>query len=230
MSDVCGWLHERLAALPLVTFPLGSEQLPPNGIYFFYERDELSRHSGADQRIVRIGTHRDGNFRTRIAEHFGPDLSAMDVRRPKPADRSIFRKHLGRALLNRARDPYLAVWNIDFTQRANRERFARERDARKEQVIEEEVTRLLREHFSFRPVRLEGQSLRMGEGGLERRLIGTVAQCGRCQPSVSWLGRHHPSKAISEGKLWLVHYLKADGLEEGHQKLLARALRETRVG
>src|SRR3989442_15289409 len=101
MPDVCGWLHECLEMLPLFAFPFDAERLPMNGIYFFYEKGERSRHPAADQRIVRIGTHREGNFRARIAEHFGPDLSTLGVDRPKPADRSIFRKHLGRALLNK---------------------------------------------------------------------------------------------------------------------------------
>ena len=37
---------------------------------------------------------------------------------PKPSDRSIFRKNIGRALLNKQRDSdYLGVWDTDYTRR-----------------------------------------------------------------------------------------------------------------
>jgi hypothetical protein len=39
-------------------------------IYFFYEDGEFWGHGGNRLRIVRIGTHKDGNFRSRIKEHF----------------------------------------------------------------------------------------------------------------------------------------------------------------
>jgi serine/threonine protein kinase len=35
-----------------------------------------------------------------------------------PHDRSIFRKNIGRSLLNRTSDPYLPVWELDFMKRA----------------------------------------------------------------------------------------------------------------
>jgi hypothetical protein len=67
--------------------------------------------------VVRIGTHRDGNFRSRIGEHFLLNESKMNftAENPAPHERSIFRKNIGRALLNRAGDDYLKTWEIDFT-------------------------------------------------------------------------------------------------------------------
>jgi len=46
---------------------------------------------------------------------------SFDKDKPKPSDRSIFRKNIGRALLNRDRDDYLQIWEIDFMTRGNRE-------------------------------------------------------------------------------------------------------------
>jgi len=34
----------------------------------------------------------------------------------KPADRIVFRLIIGKALLNKANDEYLKIWNIDFTK------------------------------------------------------------------------------------------------------------------
>jgi hypothetical protein len=64
-----------------------------NGIYVLFERGEECHDGG---RIVRVGTHTgDGQLRSRMLQHF--------VNENK--DRSIFRKNIGRALLNRDRDP-----------------------------------------------------------------------------------------------------------------------------
>ena len=120
MSELCKWLHEQLEQLPIIKYPLKLEKLPENGIYFFYERDEIWGHDGCKLRIVRIGTHnKQGNFRSRIKEHYLLDESKMnfDKNMPKPSDRSVFRKNLGKALLNRDGDDYLSIWNIDFMTR-----------------------------------------------------------------------------------------------------------------
>lgn len=42
MSELCKWLHEQLEQLPLVKLPFRLEQLPGNGIYFFYEEGEFT--------------------------------------------------------------------------------------------------------------------------------------------------------------------------------------------
>jgi hypothetical protein len=114
MSELCKWLHEQLEQLPLIRFPFRLEQLPENGIYFFYEDGEVWGHGGNKPRIVRVGTHKDGNFRSRIKEHYLLDESWMNFNenKPKPSDRSIFRKNIGRALLNKDKDSYLKIWNI----------------------------------------------------------------------------------------------------------------------
>jgi len=37
-------------------------------------------------------------------------------------DRSIFRKNIGRALLDKNKDPYLKIWELDLTYRRNKEK------------------------------------------------------------------------------------------------------------
>ena len=39
----CDWLHKKIEELPLIKYPFNLEDLPKNGIYFFYEKDETFR-------------------------------------------------------------------------------------------------------------------------------------------------------------------------------------------
>jgi hypothetical protein len=226
VSEQCRWLHEKIEPLPLVSYPFDVDTLPPSGIYFFYERKEVWGHGGSKPRIVRVGTARDGNFRSRIAEHYLLHESKMRFgeNQPAPHDRSIFRKNLGRAVLNRAGDPYLSIWEVDMTSRRAREDFAGRRDIGKERSIEAEVTRLLQVDFSFRYIVLEGRERRMGSRGLESALIGTLARCRLCNPSPSWLGSYSPIPKIRERGLWLVQHLTSHEMTPEDQSRLGEAI------
>lgn len=230
MSEQCKWLHKQLEQLLPIKFPFELEQLPENGIYFFYEDREFWGHGGYKPRIVRIGTHKDGNFRSRIKEHFLLDESRMNFNatQPAPHERSIFRKNIGRALLNKAKDVYLKIWEIDFTIKKNRKIYGHLRDIQKEKTIESEVTRILRGKFSFKFIMVAGgQMEKMGAKGLEVSLIGTVAQCLLCRPSSNWLGRHSPKKQIKESGLWMVQHLKANRINESDKGTILNAITRT---
>jgi hypothetical protein len=231
MSELCQWTHEQLDQLPIVEFPFGLDDLPKNGIYFFYEGGETWGHGGDKPRIVRIGTHREGNFRSRISEHFLLNNHAMqfDQNQSPPHDRSIFRKNIGRALLVRDGDDYLQVWNRSFTTTAARLAFGHLRHIEKEKRLETEVTRILRETFSFRYIPIEGEERRMGGQGLEKALIGTVASCQNCGASSEWLGRHSSVVKVRESGLWLSHYLKAYPITETDKQTIAEAISKSRA-
>ena len=230
MSETCKWLHEELEQLPLMGFPVTFEQLPHNGVYFFYETDEIWGHNGHLLRIVRIGTHKDGNFGSRIAEHYLVDESKMqfDPTKPAPKDRSIFRKNIGRALLKRNKDPYLEVWEIDFVKRASRHKLSHLRNIAKEQAIEREITRLLRRKFRFRFIVMDVRVARMGTEGIESKLIGTVSRCKACRASSNWLGNHSPKLPIQESGLWLIQHLRSEGMTEDDKRSFIQALTSTR--
>lgn len=232
MSENCQWLHQQLEQLPFIKYPFQLEQLPLNGIYFFYELGETVNHGqGTQPRIVRIGTHKDGNFRSRIAEHYllvnETQKMNFNVDKPAPHERSIFRKNLGRALLNKAHDPYLEVWELDFTTPIKRDKNKHLRNIAKEQAIEREVTRLLREKFSFRFILLEGQEGRMGSSGLESNLIGTVAQCVQCQSSANWLGNYSPKAEVTSSALWLAQHLKSPEISQAQHNIIEQAISQT---
>ena len=230
MSELCQWLHEQLEQLPLIKYPFKLEILPENGIYFFYEEGEFWGHFGKKLRIVRVGTHRDGNFRSRIKEHFLLDQAWMnfDENKPKPSDRSIFRKNIGRALLNKNTDEYLKIWEIDFMTRKNRKMYSALRDIEKEKKIEEAVTKILRENFFFRFIYLDPKIERIGSKGLESSLIGTLANCRLCKPSANWLGNYSPVRKIRESGLWLVQHLKSKPIDEREKAIILNAIEETK--
>jgi hypothetical protein len=229
---LCHWLHQSLDTLPLFSYPFDLAALPRNGIYFFYEEGECGGHRADAPRIVRVGTHRDGNFRSRISEHFllNERKMAFTEDQQRPHDRSIFRCHIGRALLNRSRDPYLSVWEMDFTTRRTRDAKRHLRDIGKEATIEQEVTRILRNNFPFRFIAIADQVQRMGNQGLERALIGTLAGCRQCRPSNNWLGHHHPKVEIRESGLWLIQHLKAAPLSPVQMNFITDANKGSGAG
>ncbi len=121
-SEMCAAVHRALECLPLTRwYPFDIDGMPDAGVYFFYEDGESWGHGdgGKKPRIVRVRTHRKNNFRSRMRDHYIPDSKSMnlDARKSPPHDRSIFRKNLGRAILNKECNPYLEVLNIDFTTR-----------------------------------------------------------------------------------------------------------------
>ena len=200
-------------------------------LHFFYEEGEVWGHGGNRPRIVRIGTHRDGNFRSRMSEHFLLNESSMRfyVTSSRPHDRSIFRKNLGRALLNRDGDSYLEMWNRDFIKGETRIRYQSQRDIEKERKLESEVTEILRKRFSFRFIIVVDQTERMGTSGLESRLIGTVAHCDECSPSNHWLGLHSPIEKISKGRLWLVQHLNSPPITDEDREKIMSAITTTKA-
>jgi integrase len=166
-------LELLLEQMPLVRYPFCLDQLPENGLYFFYEQGETWGHGGTRPRIVRVGTHRDGNFRRRIAEHYLLNEAKMNFNKdkPKPSDRSIFRKNIGKTLLKNE-DPYLKIWEIDFMTRNNKMKFSNKRDITKEQETEEQITKVLRDNFAFRFI--TPQNMRNNFEKQRHRLIRTL--------------------------------------------------------
>ena len=105
MSKSCEKLHKLFNSMERFIFPFDEEKIPLNGIYILFEKGEMAH--GAD-RIVRIGTHTGvAQLRSRLKQHFLNENK----------DRSIFRKNIGRAILNKNSDPFLEQWEWDLTTR-----------------------------------------------------------------------------------------------------------------
>ncbi len=149
--SVCQFLHERLRELPRFKADYDPQEIPENGLYFVFERDEAA-HNG--ERIVRVGTHTgQNNLPKRLKEH----LYTMNK------DRSIFRKHVGRCLLARLDDPFLETWDIDLTTRQARAKFEHLVDKKRLGEVEQEVSAYMNANFSFVVLRVGG-----GVGHFER--------------------------------------------------------------
>ena len=137
MTNICHRLHRLFAECPKLGFPFDTRAIPQNGIYVLFETGELAH--GVD-RIVRVGTHTGSNqLPSRLEQHF--------LREHK--DRSIFRKNIGRAILNRAHDPFLAQWEIDLTTHAAKVKYAGLIDPYKLQATEQQVTEYIQRSFRF---------------------------------------------------------------------------------
>jgi hypothetical protein len=86
--NYCQELHKLANTMRRYRFPFDGEILTQNGLYILFEEGEPG-HGG--ERIVRTGSHRgDGQLAGRLREHYITENK----------DRSIFRKNIGRALLN----------------------------------------------------------------------------------------------------------------------------------
>lgn len=135
------------------------------------------------------------------------------------------RKNIGRALLNKDNDSYLKIWNINFVKREKRECYGFMRNIDKERELEEKITRIIKERFSFRFIVLDDQ---MERNRLKSALIGTLAHCGLCRPSENWLGKYSPVSKIRESGLWLTQHLNAEPISERDKEVILDAIRKTR--
>lgn len=191
-SHICQSLHNWLNSRPQFGFPYPRPSIPRNGIYVLFEVGELGHGTN---RIVRIGTHTGNDqLRSRLDQHFLNEHK----------DRSIFRKNIGRCLLNRDDDPFLAWWELDLTTRAAKTEHQGKVDLVKQKQIEQQVSEYIRSHFRFVVLEIADKAKRLE---LESKLTSTISLCGDCGPSATWLGRCSPNPKIQSSGLWQVNEL-----------------------
>ena len=209
MSECCATLHRWFNACERLSFPFDKERIPPNGIYILFEKGE--RAHGGD-RIVRVGTHTGHNqLPSRLQQHFLKENK----------DRSIFRKNIGRALLSRAEDPFLSMWELDLTSHQARAAHGHKVDRTRQLNIEQAVSVYIHGSFTFVVFPVAGQANRLQ---LESRLISTISLCEECRPSRAWLGQYSPKSRIRESGLWQVNELYKDPLSPDDFAMLRSGL------
>ena len=197
MSDICKQLHEILNTGKRFEFGIDYQSVPKNGIYVMFEKGEKAH--GVD-RVVRIGTHTgDGQLPSRIFQHFELENK----------NRSIFRKNIGRCILNQAHHPYLSIWELDTTSQKNKNAYAHLIDKQFERSIEKEISAYIQQNFSFVILEVPEKSDRLK---FESRLIGTVSNCSDCVPSQNWFGYNSPVEKIRKSGLWQVMELYSQPL------------------
>ena len=114
-------------------------------------------------------------------------------------DRSILRKNIGRAILNQNKDPYIDVWNIDFTSRKNKELYGNNIDESHQIYIEKLVTKYIQENLTFVVIEIEDKQHRTQ---IKKNLIGEISNCNKCKRSKHWIGNYSTKDNIIESGLW----------------------------
>lgn len=209
MSKECEELHNLFNNLKKFEFPFNEEEIPKNGIYILFEKNEEGHNN---HRIVRIGTHTGKDqLRSRLKQHF--------VNENK--DRSIFRKNIGRALLNKQDYGYLKIWELDLTTRDAKERFGNQINTEKQKKIENNVTKHLQDNFSFIVFCIENKKERLR---FESKIISTISLCKECAPSENWLGLCSPKEKIKNSGLWLINELYKEPLSEEDLEILKKII------
>ena len=176
-------IHKYFNSLPLYTYK-GNGQFsatPPNqgGIYIMFEEGEKV---GNFKRIVRVGKA-EKSLLTRLTQHF--------INEDK--DHSIFRKHIGRALLKKNNHSQAVIdnWNTKGKKYSN---------------IEKNVTKEL-EKFSFCCITLPTLK---EISKLEQTLIETLSTYNRLYKeqtgidvySPNWLGQYCTNEKVKTSGLW----------------------------
>ncbi|BAW30547.1 hypothetical protein SAMN02910340_00611 [Methanosarcina thermophila] len=205
MSENCKQLHRWFNNLEKMNFPFDDKKILHNGIYILFEKGETAHNT---DRIVRIGTHTGKNqLRSRLKQHF--------IKENK--DRSIFRKNIGRALLNRDKDPFLDQWELDLTSRRAKEEYSVLIDVEKQKEVEKNVSQYIQANFNFVVIEVEEKEKRLE---LESKIISTISRCKECSPSPSWLGLFSPREKINTSGLWLVNELNKEPLSDEDMQLI----------
>ena len=186
MSRRCETLHKYFNNMERFTFPFEENKIPKNGIYILFEKGEQA-HGG--DRIVRVGTHTgDNQLRSRLKQHF--------IKENK--DRSIFRKNIGRSILNKREDSYLELWDLDLMSRKNREKYENIIDPKYQAKIEKEITEIIQNNFSFTIFEIVEKEDRLY---FESKLVSEISNCQDCWPSKNWLGNYSTKPKIRQSGL-----------------------------
>ncbi|MCL2003334.1 MAG: hypothetical protein FWG72_04925 [Oscillospiraceae bacterium] len=198
-SSICYRLHKLFNTMPRFKWDTISKIDFDSGIYVVFEVGES--YCGMD-RIVRVGTHRsDGRLRSRLKDHF--------IRENK--DGSIFRKNIGKAILNKNHHPYLDVWTVDTSKPKNVTRLGSRYDPIFQSKVEKQVTKYMRAHFTFIcfPVATERERLHIEEG-----IIAALHLSRDFSASPSWRGKYSPEYEIVQSGMWLKQGLDGIPLTE----------------
>jgi hypothetical protein len=173
-----------------------AEDLPKQGVYFFFDDGERTKFSAAVPRLVRIGTHgvsagSVATLRNRLRTHLGTRVGAGNHRA------SVFRLHVGRAIIERdqLQDSYLSWGKGQSAPRTITDL---------EAPLEVEVSKYIGNlHVLFIPV-LDDSGTASMRATIERQFIAMFTEnlCAIEDISLTWLGRFSDKSGIRESGLW----------------------------
>ena len=197
---VCAKLHRLFNDLPRYQWDTIDKVSFDNGIYIVFEKGEY--YYGMD-RIVRVGTHTsDRRLQKRLKDHF---IS-------KNKDGSIFRKNIGKALLNESNHPYLTVWSMDSSDKQNViDKVGDSFNLVTQKSIEEEVSSYIQSNISFTCFHVPHKEDRER---FENAIIASLNNSLDFHSTNKWKGVYSPEKEIAESGLWLKKGLNEPLLSE----------------
>lgn len=201
MRNIVLELHQIFNEQKRYSFPFEHfiNEIPKNGIYIIFENGE--KYKNLD-RIVRVGTHTGNNqLRSRLNQHF--------IKENK--NRSIFRKNIGRCLLNKENNPYLSLWELDITSRAEKEKNLKLLDLDFEKKIEKRISNYVQTNLSFCVFQIDTKDDRLF---WESKIVSTLAKATDIKSSENWLGNQSTKDKIKVSGLWQVNELYNDSLTE----------------
>lgn len=207
--DLLDRLEARLGGKRTLASAHGRMDWPRRGVYFFFEAGEYRTTSGAGLRVVRVGTHglKSGSKSTlwgRLSRHQGTIAGKL----PGGGNHrgSVFRLHVGNALLNRE------IWSEEINKTwgvgNSAARAIKDQEYPLEKVVSDHIRRM---PFLWVAINDEPgpNSLR---AFIEKNAIALLSnfQSGGKKidpPSVAWLGNNSPNEAVRRSGLWNVNFV-----------------------
>jgi hypothetical protein len=194
-QTICDKLHELFLSLPRYNWETISNIKFTNGIYIVFEKGEVYK---GKERIVRVGTHKsDGRLKERLRDHFLKENK----------DGSIFRKNIGKAMLNRDGDAYLQIWSLD-TSKIENQSFV---DWDKQKQIEKRVSEYMRRAFSIVVFQVDSKDERLR---FEEGIISSLNYEPTFIASPKWNGHYSTEFEIRESGMWLKQGLNGQVLTD----------------
>jgi hypothetical protein len=178
----------------------GSSSWPLRGVYFFREPGEF-RRDGSTPRIVRVGTHAVSlNAKSRLWGRLRSHRGGRDGSGNHRG--SIFRMHVGAALMTRAGDA-IPTWSVGQSA----ERNVRDAERAHEQAVSDVIGRMSVLWVDV-PDEPGPGSLR---AAIERNAIALLSHSLEPidPPGPDWLGRHSVRREIRESGLWNLDHVNA---------------------
>lgn len=186
------------------------------GVYFFFDPAEARRGSGTGPRVVRVGTHGLGaggksTLWSRLAQHRGSPTCGNQRG-------SIFRRHIGAALMQAGRLPLVDGWWVGSSTTPEQRAIERETEAAVSATIGAMPFLWLGVDDDPGP-----NSLR---GVVERNCIALLSSdAARLldPPTTHWLGHHARAPEIRRSGLWNVRHI-GEAPEQSFLDLLERLI------
>ena len=181
-----------------------------NGVYIFFGEDE--KYAGMD-RIIRVGTDTQQN---RLKERMKQHLLTSNK------DGSIFRKNIGRAMLNKEQKiELLKYWNIKMSKPENKKYFNNELQLEC-RSLENKITNYLCANMEFVVFNLEKAEDRLR---YEEAIIATLHKSKDFKASENWLGNYVPTNIknnhVVDSRMWISQGINAKELTDAEfQRLM----------